>query len=211
MHTYYLKSIVTLVIVLFTKVSVMGQVHISGPDCVIPSVEYQYNIGANWKDSSDIQVCIQGGHLADSSLCYSGKPVSFVRVVWSSGDGNNAITIHSSSGDTSLSVSTTRTLDPGSIDSASAMQSVDTLTIPGPINCSAASGGNCSPVYEYQWQQSGNGMAWTNIDGAIEAGLQFSSPVKQTTYYRRKVTEKMTSSVDYSDIAIIAVTGTKMN
>jgi hypothetical protein len=210
MHTHYLKSLITLVIVLFTKVSVMGQVHISGPDCVIPSVEYQYNIGANWKDSSDLQICIQGGHLTDSSLCYNGKPISFIRVVWS-GDGNNSITIRSSSGDTSLSVSTTGLLDPGTVDSASRMQSLDTLSIPRPINCSAAVGGNCSPVYQYQWQQSENGMAWTNIDEAIAAGLQFSSPVKQTTYYRRKVTEKMTRSVDYSNIAIIAVTGTKTN
>jgi hypothetical protein len=85
------------------------------------------------------------------------------------------------------------------------MQSVDTLTTPASINCSAPAGGACSPSYEFQWQQSQNNMNWTDMDGAVNPDLRFSLPVSRTTYYRRKITEKASGSESYSDIAIVSV------
>lgn len=207
----YSKQIIIIGIILSAKFSLFAQVNISGPVCVVPSTEYQYNINATWKDSSDLQICVQGGVLADSSLCYKGKPVSFIRVLWSPADESNNITIHSSTGDASLSVSLTSLLMGGTIDSLSKMQIVDSLTTPVLITCSAPTGGACLPSYEFQWQQSPNNMSWTDVDGAINPDLQFSSPIVQTMYYRRKIAEKMSGSESYSDIAIVSVKSTFLN
>ena len=211
MLSYYPKQVIIIGIILFAKFSLFAQVNISGPACVIPSIEYQYNINANWKDSSELQICVQGGVLADSSLCYNGQPVSFIRVVWSPADGSNRITIHSSTGDASFPVSLTSLLTGGRIDSLSKMQIVDSLTTPVSINCSDPTGGACLPSYEFQWQQSQNNMSWADVDGAINPNLVFSSPVSQTTYYRRKVIEKMSRTESYSDIAIVSVNNTIAN
>jgi hypothetical protein len=66
-------------------------------------------------------------------------------------------------------------------------------------------GGNCAPSYGYQWQQSFDDLSWTDIKDAILPNLEFVAPLDQTTYYRRKVTETISSSVEYSDIAIVLV------
>lgn len=206
MSNHYLRPIVILAsFTLVSELSCFGQVNITGPTCVTPSTEYQYNINANWIDSSDLQVCVHGGVLNNSASCYAGRPISFIRIIWAGGNDTNKIVIHSTTGDTSLSVSIASLITGGSIDSLSRMRLIDTAIIPATITCSAPLGGNCSPVYTFQWEQSLNNMNWSEINGANSQHLQFSSAVAQTTYYRRKTTEKFSGTEGYSNIAILVV------
>ena len=64
----------------------------------------------------------------------------------------------------------------------------------------------CSPNYLYQWQSSSDGVNFsTNVSGATNQNLSFSSPLTQTTYYRRKVTETNSSSTTTSNVATVIV------
>ena len=72
---------------------------------------------------------------------------------------------------------------------------------------SAASGGSCTtPAYTYQWEKSTDNVNWSNEAGATGLNLSFSSPLTQTTYYRRKVTVTSTYSFCYSSTATVFVT-----
>lgn len=60
-------------------------------------------------------------------------------------------------------------------------------TSPGVISGNAATGGNCSGSYSYQWQSSTNGTTWTNITGATS--LTYTpGTLTSATWYRRQVT-----------------------
>lgn len=75
-------------------------------------------------------------------------------------------------------------------------------TSPGTIsNSFNASGG--SPVYNYQWEYSANGVTWTNISGAISTSYT-PTTLNQTMYYRRKVTDS-NNNVAYSGTSVAAV------
>jgi RHS repeat-associated protein len=76
-------------------------------------------------------------------------------------------------------------------------------TSPGSINSvSAASQGNCGSSYSYQWQQSTDGITYSDIVTAT--GLSYTpGNLVTTTYYRRKVT--CSSEIKYSNVVIITV------
>lgn len=40
------------------------QVKISGPECVLPGVEYQYNFYSKGDKESEMNVCVEGGFIA---------------------------------------------------------------------------------------------------------------------------------------------------
>src|SRR5260221_14621583 len=98
-----------------------GQVTISGPTCVIPGTVYLYDIGANWDSASSMQLCINGGIIADSagntSCSGNGAPVSSVKVIWND-LANASINITSSKGNASFNINITDTLKAGSIDTS---------------------------------------------------------------------------------------------
>lgn len=183
-------------------------VSVSGPTCVVPSTIYLYNITGNWVSGSTVQVCVTGGMLVDSGkMCAGGSGViSFVRVSWdSAGQTSGNIAVTTSLGNASLQVSITSALTAGDLDSAISNQSVDSVTTPATLTCSAPTGGNCQPSFNYQWQQSPDNVIWQNIGGATAAQLAFSGPLAQTGYYRRIVTDTSSGSIAYSNVATIFV------
>src|SRR5579862_2782522 len=198
---------ISLVIIL-NSLSVIGQVSISGPTCVIPGVIYQYTISGSWDPNSTMQLCVSGGIIADSTdttTCTpaGGAPLSAVTVIWS-GNSNGLLTLTSSIGNTSLNINLTQALAPGVLDSTG-YQAIAYDTIPETINCSPDSGGFCSPSYADQWQQSLDQVTWTDIAGATSQNLNFTSPLPQTTFFRRKVVESGSGSIAYSNPAAVFV------
>jgi len=166
---------------------------------------YQYIISGIPTGATSIQVCINGGVIATTdSSCYNGVPVPYVRVKWNS-LSSGSVTVSVNGTNASLTATVCDVLKTGKIDSASRMQIIRTGTNPSFIYCGLSTGGNCSPVYNYQWQQSSNGISWNDIAGATTKDLQFSTVLTSSAYYRRKTTETTGNSLVYSDIAIVSV------
>jgi hypothetical protein len=183
-------------------------VSIAGPVCVIPGPIYLYTISGPWQPGSTVRVCVTGGTLVDSgATCAGGSGVlSFVRVQWDTGgQTSGTIAVTSSLGNTSLSVSLTRGLCGGRIDSTVAYQPLDTLTTPATLTVSAPSGGACQPAYTYQWQQSADNLVWVSVAGATGAQFSFTGPLSYNGYFRRVVTDNTANVTAYSSVAVIFV------
>lgn len=198
----------TLFLLLFSSGSflVKCQVLINGPTCVRAGLEYQYIINGNWSSESTVQICVRGGVLADSSSsCIASNSFSQIRVIWDFNISESTIQLSSSEGDTSIIVSISDTLRSGVIDLALKKQSIEYDSIPNTIICSPARGGSCSPTYTYQWQRSTDNIEWENIEGSTSRNLSFSAPLTQPTFFRRKIIEVNSNSVDYSDVAAVYV------
>ena len=189
--------------------SALSQVTISGPTCVVAGTVYQYRISGPWDSLSTMQVCIGSGIIADSSAAsctVTGPPLAAVLVLWNdSATSTGTISLSSSIGNATLSVNFTESLIPGSIDSISQMQILAADSIPASINCSMDTGGSCSPTYSYQWQQSSDAVSWTDIAGANAQNLSFSAGLSQTTFFRRKVTETVSGTIGYSNVAVVSI------
>jgi gliding motility-associated-like protein len=92
------------------------------------------------------------------------------------------------------------TLAPGTIASA---QTICNGSTPAALSSTGRpSGGDGN--YVYQWQSSPDGVAWTNISGAVSAGY---SPgiLTASTYYRRTVTACGTASTGATTALLITV------
>lgn len=201
---FILSFSISLLLLLFT-IECDAQVSITGPSCVIASKEYQYIINGNWLQNSNMKLCIQGGKLAGSdSMCKEGKPFGAIRIVWNN-IATNRLSLTTSIGNATFNVALTTKIQGGIIDSGLSVQIVDKNSIPASIICSPAAGGNCSPLYKYNWQQSGDNLKWKNIAGETFTNLNFLVPVKKTAYFRRQVTETTSTSVDYSNVATVLV------
>jgi hypothetical protein len=208
----YMRKIISLS-VLAISLSVPGllpgQVTITGPTCVTTGTVYQYNIQGPWDSTSTMQVCITGGTIADSSItghctAENGAPLAAVRVSWNDLSGGS-LSLTSSKGSASLEVNLVSGLQPGAIDSAVLVQEIDSGSIPQAIACSPARGGACSPGYDYQWQQSSDAVSWSDIPGATAENLEFSTGASQGGFYRRKLTERASGTIGYSDAASVNI------
>jgi hypothetical protein len=205
-----IKLLLTSISLFFTNLCAFSQPTITGPTCVVPGTVYHYRISGSWKASSTMQVCISGGTLKskDTSLhnCtpLGGAPLSSVLVIWNS-SGPASLRVTSGLGNSSLNIVITAPLTPGSIDSASKIQAIVYDSIPTAIACSSESGGSCSPNYIDQWQQSLDMVAWVDIPGATSRNLSTIPRLTQSTFFRRKVTEKSSGTVAYSDVAFVDV------
>ena len=74
-------------------------------------------------------------------------------------------------------------------------------TSPGELTTNPASGGSCSN-YNYQWQQSTNGITWNSISGAT--GQNYTpGALGSTTWFRREVS--CGASVAYTNISTVTV------
>ncbi len=187
--------------------SAWSQISIKGPTCVMPGISYQYLISGKWDSTSTMQVCIQNGVIVPlSNTCTTnGSPLASVSVVWTTGVATGSVNLTSNSGSSNLAVAITSALRAGSISAASDSQSVAYQSIPGVIHCSPDSGGSCTPVYTYQWQQSVDNSHWSNIPQATSQDLAPNSSLAQTTYFRRRTMEKDSGSIAFSNLAIVWV------
>jgi len=195
-------------IALFIPMTGMAQqVTISGQTCVTGAVSYLYSFSGKYDTSTTVKICITGGNIEGiASNCIEGKWQSFVKVSWNDNNANGSITINTPNGNTTFNVNVTAALNPGKIESADLDQVIaDSIHKPATIHCSVAQGGNCSPGFQYQWQQSNDKMGWTDINGATGQQLSFTIPVKQMWYYRRRVKETRSGTIGYSDIASVVV------
>jgi hypothetical protein len=182
-----------------------AQVAIEGPVCITPGIPYQYNISNKGSDTS-FRFCLTGGVISGTTnTCSDNGNYSSVQVTWTDSTGGT-VTVTSASGTASLSVSIAKDFQPGAIDSSSKLQNVTAANVPIGIQCSPASGGSCSAVYVYQWFQSPDGVSWDPVNGVTSIQLDFTAPLTQTMYYRRKVMDQTGNTEGFSDIAIVTVT-----
>jgi hypothetical protein len=183
-----------------------SQVKIAGPECIVPGTEYQYDFYGQWDKQSEMNVCVEGGLLArDNTNCYSGKAITYIRVIWNDETTKGKISVTTSSGSGSYNIKPTRVLQGGKIDSTSKLQLVQSDAIPRTINCAVAKGGNCSSSFAYQWEQSDDNLHWTEITGSVFKDLSFPTALNHTVFFRRRIFDSASNSVAYSDIAIVAV------
>jgi len=202
------KPLLTALLLFITLSHAYAQVTVTGPTCVVPNTVYQYQISGNWDSTSTLQVCLNGGVIADSlgtNTCSpNAYPISFILVNWNN-SGSAFLTITSSGGNATFAVTVVNPLTPGSIDSSVQNQSINYGSQPATISCSLDSGGSCSPSYSYQWQQSQDMLGWSDISGATAQNLSFDSAISTSTFFRRKVTESTSGSIAYSNVAVVTV------
>lgn len=169
-----------------------------------------YVIKGSWKASSTMQVCLTGGVFSTKDTTISsctqknGAPLSSVLVIWNS-PGTGTLNLSSALGNNSINVTIAALLQPGTIDSSSKKQLIGYDSLPATIFCSAESGGSCSPSYKDQWQQSADAVSWKDIAGATSKNLSITTPLKQAFFFRRKVTETVSGTIAYSDVAFVDV------
>lgn len=193
-----------LAIVFISKISVC-QPQISGPGCVKPGIIYQYDIKSNWDSVGNVQVCVTGGTLAGSdSSCVNVMTLPFVKVVWRD-TTVGSVSIVAPSGATILQVHIAENLRAGEIDSVKNFQILDTSIVPEKIGCSVASGGSCTPGYQYQWEQSFDNENWTEMPGMTAPDLEFAQPLQRTTFFRRKVLETQSQTAAVSQLASVYI------
>jgi len=204
---YKAKKVLLLLFIAVTAIAynLTAQVTVSGPQCIIPGITYQYIISGNWNASSAIKVCLRGGKLASGERCTpdSERPTS-VFVVWND-TSFRKLDVTSSLGNTSLVAQATTGLKGGGINEGDKVKIYDSTITTYTFHCGVAKGGSCVPSYSYQWQRSDDRLNWVNIINATGKDLQFSASIKVNTFFRRVTTETNSNTVVYSDTGILAM------
>jgi hypothetical protein len=205
------KQLLVLLSVFLSSV-VLGQVSISGAKCAMTALIYQYDIKGEWKEGDHINICVDGGVLAETNTtCVEKQAVSFVRVQWREGVTTGKITVRSQAGAADISVTIAPPLNSGFIQTAD-KQLLSPDKIPVSLSCYQASGGNCSPSFWYQWEESPDKLHWKEITGANGADLSFAAPLKQTTFFRRKVFERTSQTIGYTnELTVFVIPQAKTN
>lgn len=200
-------SSLLLLIGLTNSIFLYSQVLINGPVCVTQGLTYQYRINAVWDSASTMQVCVSGATIVGvAGQCSNkGKPVGFVLVNWDSGVAIGSVQIHSSLGDATLNVTIASPLQAGDIDTSTGLQAIAYNALAGVIHCTAVTGGSCSPVYSYQWQQSSDAVHWTDMHGVTTQHLLTPGLLIRTTFFRRKTLESTSGQIVYSKPATVFV------
>jgi hypothetical protein len=201
------KTVSIITGLLLASLPMAAQISIEGPGCIVPGVVYHYRIKGNWDSTSTMQVCLTGGYIrnADStqvSCTAPGMPLDGVLVIW---NGPGGLTITSTKGNATLTVTPTSPLHAGAIAESSQTQMISLNGMPAPISCAPDTGGACHPKYSCQWQQSVDQVNWTDVPGSTGAVMRFTTGLSQTLFYRRRVTETGSGTIDYSDVASVFV------
>jgi len=200
-----MQKLLMILIALFSCSLVFSQVNITGAKCVTTGLVYQYDIKGEWKENDKISVCVEGGVLTESgSTCIEKQTVSFVRVQWSEGKTIGKITVTSSVGTSNISVNIASPFYAGLIETID-KQTIAYNKLPSSLSCTQASGGNCSPDFSYQWEESSNRVQWKEIPGATGRNLAFAAPLKQSTFFRRKVIESKSKTIGYTNSIVVFV------
>src|SRR5579871_2123161 len=197
--TANIRVLSILIVILSSTQLAKGQYSITGATCVVAGTQYTYTISGNWNNNTQMSWVITGGTISGPT---SGTPLPQVHVTWTS-SGTLQVNVPPSSGG-SINVTLATTLVAGTISTTT--QSINYNTVPTfPLSCSAATGGYCSPSYQYQWQQSTNNVTFTNITGATGLTYTITTNLTQTMYYRLMVTEINSGSVGYSNTSTVIV------
>lgn len=182
-----------------------AQTSIEGPTCIVAGQECQYVFRGNWNDTGMVTVCVRGGDIQGSAdSCRQGQGIRSVKIIWR-GTEAGYLSITAGQSTASIDVLVTEKLHGGLIDSAYQAQLVKPDSIPASVICARATGGNCSPVYDYQWQQSADEIIWTDVEGGTSKDIGFNTAPTQHGFYRRKVTERKSGSISYSNVAAIYI------
>jgi len=183
-----------------------AQRSITGFECVTTNVDYEYRFNGGWDSTSSVEVCVTGGLIAASKTsCTNGMGITSVKITWDENSKAGFIKVTSPKGVMTKSVFITPPLTGGSIDTAKKIQYIDYQKIPATIVCSEARGGNCNPVYSYQWQQSDDILKWQDIKNQTGATLKLQTGLTEPIYFRRKVIEKTSGSIAFSDEAAVFI------
>jgi hypothetical protein len=181
--------------------STLAQVTIKGPGCMIPGTVCHYVITGKWDHITTMQACVSGGTFNDGSNCTpSGTISNSLFVTWNT-NGSGNLTVTSSKGNVSLTVTATQGLNGGNISNADLSRNYISSLHQYIFHCSKATGGSCKPSYIYQWQKSTDMLQWTNIQGATQKDLVFTDSIAQNTFFRRIVYENSSTTIGYSNIA----------
>jgi hypothetical protein len=185
--------------------NVFSQVTITGPVCVTNNIVYLYSINGNFDSSHTWKTCVTGGKIDGTDLsCAEGRWDLYIKISWNIGS-SGSIQLTSDSGNASLQVGITTQLSGGIIDSSVLIQVIDSLTTPRTILCSSAGGGSCTPSYIYKWQRSADNMLWIDIANTTSQNLAFSTPIRQSGYYRRKAKTQGSDAVAYTLAAAVFI------
>ena len=141
----------------------------------------------------------------NNSTCIEKKSLASIRVQWRQDRTTGKITVTSQAGTSNISVNIADTFNPGFIQTTD-KQTISFNRLPSSLSCTQATGGNCSPLFSYQWEQSSDKLIWKEIAGATGRNLSFVSPLQQTTFFRRKVFESKSQTVGYSNAITVFVT-----
>jgi len=183
-----------------------SQVKISGPECIVPGTEYQYEFYGRFDMQTEINICVEGGLVvANNSTCYKVSNVNYVRIIWSDNITKGKVSISAAKVNGSFNVKPTRALQGGKIDSLFKIQSALSSGIIKTITCSAARGGSCNPSLIYQWEQSNDNLHWTDIKGEVFQNLSYATTSDRAVFLRRKIVDTVSNSIAYSDVAVIVV------
>lgn len=199
------RVILLLAVMLMVAGKLASQIAISGPQCILPGITYQYNIKGTRSDSSVVRVNIKGGALTGGiSTSTDRVKVSAVFVTW--GDtAYHRIEVQSGKGNANLLVQQTTPLIGGEIKATHNIQRYDTVSAGYSFQCSLPTGGSCTPNYTYQWQKSEDAMKWTDIAGATGKDLLFSQKLDTDTYFRRVTTESKSNTMGFSDVGLLYI------
>ncbi len=214
LQPYIMKSsrfAILLLIALTVGATAFSQISISpNPGCAVQGTDYQYTISGNWNPSATSATMtwtVTGGTIVSHTNPLTGFFPS-IHVIWNAGASSGQISLSYTNGSTqnaSITTNLVTTLTAGTIVPVS--QTINYNTTPASLTMGAATGGACSPNYTYQWQQSSDGVNFTNISGATAVTLNFTAALTNTTYYRNLVTETSTGNTVYSSVVTITVNG----
>jgi RHS repeat-associated protein len=184
---------------------------INGAGCAIAGNTYNYTV-VGTMNSLSMSWCIQAGggtivqafgnSVIIANNCATGTGIGQIVVKWNTA-GTGTLTVTSTNGNLAKTITIVNPLNGGSI-TANKTQTIPYNSAPNIISCSVASGGDCAPSYAYKWQQSTNSVDWTDMTNTSQ-NLTINTLLIQTTYYRRKVTEQNSNTIDYSDVATVNV------
>src|SRR5690348_12411689 len=131
-------------LLLFYSTTALGQLGITGPDCVLTRLTYQYNIEGERKINDKIKVCVEGGVIAETSIsCLENENLSSVRVKWSERTSTGKITLTSLAGTSTINVNIATAFRPGIIETTD-RQVINYNNLSPSLSCTQASGGTCS-------------------------------------------------------------------
>lgn len=182
--------------------AVISQITLHGATCVTTGLQYDYFVEGDSDLKNSVTISITGGRFPDTDVTWKEvKIYSKFSISWIDTLKYGTIFIKSNNKRTTDTIKIVNLLNGGRIDKLKKVQYVSYNSIPLSFPCTPASGGGCSPQFEYQWQRSSDQATWTDIVGQTSQSLFFQTALRETTFYRRKVTNKTSGSIAYSNIA----------